>query len=213
MNLTHRCACGKLLEVPASRAGARCRCPACKAKFVAPTFVPNPQHGLAVELVDAGCEHCGTVLEVERSQLGELTRCGACGMAFVPRKLRTAHPSPGGSPQSQAAPPRAPGVNRPPVGWVKVPLLVSAVSNLAIGLAWVSLCVTAPLGIGLWVLCAFEFRLYGELEEIDGKEAARRAHTMGIVEIVCGLVNFVSLACGIVVLIESGKLERRTSAA
>lgn len=62
----------------------------------------------------------------------------------------------------------------------------------------------------MFILCVFEFWLYGESDRLPPHKLASRAGTLGIFEIICGLFNLVSFVCGIIVLINIGKYKRRS---
>ena len=92
---------------------------------------------------------------------------------------------------------------------VVVPILISAIANVVLGLAWlgVTFGCAFPVSIALWVLCIFEFMLYARADRLPPAQLAAKAHTLGILEIIAGLFNLVSLVCGIIVLINASKLK------
>jgi hypothetical protein len=89
---------------------------------------------------------------------------------------------------------------------ISVPLLISAIANIAVGLLWASTCVGLVLAIPLFVLSGFEFSLYGKIGRRPLTEIARTAHTLAIFEIICGLFNTPTLVCGIILLINAGNV-------
>lgn len=89
---------------------------------------------------------------------------------------------------------------------IKTPVLISAISNIVVGLLWLASCFGAILVIPMVVLCVFEFKLYADADTIPDAELGVRAKNLGVFEIIVGLFNTVSLVCGIIVLINAGKL-------
>ncbi len=59
------------------------------------------------------------------------------------------------------------------------------------------------------VLCYFEYKLYSESDTLKPSEFLKRSKNIGAFEVVFGILNWFSLFCGILVLINSGKIERR----
>jgi hypothetical protein len=92
---------------------------------------------------------------------------------------------------------------------VTTPLLVSAISNLVIG----SVTVCYVVGIFFLTLCHFEFRLYAKSDAYGPHAFAGHARTIGVFEVVVGLFNWFALVCGILVIINAGKVERRADRA
>lgn len=80
-------------------------------------------------------------------------------------------------------------------------ILVSAIANIVVGLIWLSLCFTFPLAICLWVLSAFEFTFYAKHKKKSLSRFRSDAFLLGVFEIIAGLVNTVTLICGILTLI------------
>jgi hypothetical protein len=95
---------------------------------------------------------------------------------------------------------------------VVVPMLVSAIANVVMRLVRIATVCGMPIGIGMIVLCVFEFLFYAHHEELPPANFLDRAKTLGILEIVAGVFNLVSLVCGILVLIHAGKLRRAAAA-
>lgn len=118
-----------------------------------------------------------------------------------------------------------PGTNRPiafrspgrlfdpaEIGMVRIPMLISAISNIIVGLFWASTIIGIVLAIPMWIVCVFEFVTHSRL---DGRTRPAAAHgavvTIGIFEILLGLFNIISFICGILVLVGSGSLRRLES--
>jgi len=92
---------------------------------------------------------------------------------------------------------------------IKVPVLISAISNIVVGLIWAATCIGLVFTIPMVILCIFEFILWSQADNLSPKELGGRAKILGIFEIIVGLVNTPTLICGIIVLINSGKLANR----
>lgn len=90
---------------------------------------------------------------------------------------------------------------------VKTPVLISAISNIVVGLFWLSTCFGAILTVPMIILCIFEFQLFSSADSLPDAELGARAKNLGIFQIVVGLFNIASLVCGIIVLVNAGKLE------
>lgn len=91
---------------------------------------------------------------------------------------------------------------------VTVPVLISAIANIVVGLIWLSTCFGVILAIPMFVLCIFEFTLYAKADRLDRATLARQATSLGVFEILIGLANTVTLICGIIALIKASKLSR-----
>jgi hypothetical protein len=58
-------------------------------------------------------------------------------------------------------------------------------------------------------LCIFEFSLYAKADSLSPRELIERAKSVAIAEVIVGLVNTISLVCGIIVLVNLPSLRRR----
>lgn len=94
-------------------------------------------------------------------------------------------------------------------GGVTTPVLISAIGNILVALFYFGTCFLFFIGIPLVILCIFEFIFYGSRFDRAPEELASKARTLGIIEIVAGFFNLISLVCGIIVLVNAGSLERR----
>jgi hypothetical protein len=56
------------------------------------------------------------------------------------------------------------------------------------------------------VLCVFEFTLWARADSLSAHELANQAKILGFCEILVGLVNLPTFICGIIVLINAGKV-------
>ena len=74
------------------------------------------------------------------------------------------------------------------------------------GLLWLATCVGIIFSVPMFILCIFEFILYGNASRLYPEELGAQAKTLGIFEIIVGLVNTPTLICGIIVLINASKL-------
>jgi hypothetical protein len=91
---------------------------------------------------------------------------------------------------------------------IKTCLLVSAIGNIVIGLFWLSSCFGVVFTVPMVILCIFEFTLYAKIDDLPVPVLVPKAKTLGIFEIIVGLANIVSLVCGILNLIHTGKVTR-----
>lgn len=144
-------------------------------------------------MIGYGCPHCGEGLEAPESLGGDEMLCPSCqGRTIVPRRVAR----------------RTYQATQPGISGVTVPLLISGIANIVVGLLWLGATFGCafPISIGLWVLAVFEFMLYASAERMPITKLGRQAHTLGIIEIVAGLFNTVTLVCGIIVLVHASKL-------
>jgi hypothetical protein len=95
-----------------------------------------------------------------------------------------------------------------PLEGVTVPLLVSAISNIAFAMIWSFTCWGIIFAVPLLVLCIFEFSLYSRAAEMNRQDLASRAQVLAIFELIVGLLNMVALVCGIVILVNCSKLQK-----
>lgn len=80
-------------------------------------------------------------------------------------------------------------------------LLISAIANIIVGLCWFMTFAGIIVAVPLWVLCVFEFKYRAKLiSSPDPRRLCDAMLTLGILEIVAGLFNWVTLVCGILVL-------------
>jgi hypothetical protein len=91
---------------------------------------------------------------------------------------------------------------------VKIPLLISAIADLVVGLIWIATCFGAFIGVPMILLCVFEFSLYGRADSLPRNVLAGKAKTLAIFQIVVGLFNMITLVCGIISMINAGNLQR-----
>jgi len=221
--------CGKRHRVADDVAGRKVRCGGCGHVFHAPTFVPagdadpprwrplapppdpfaflNPAPPVATPAtISYPCPHCDVGLDVPGEHAGGEATCGACGgRTIVPDRTKSpsiAPASPGPALRVGSDPPAS-------FSGVTTPLLISAISNLVIGV--VLLCYV--VGIFFLTLCYFEFRLYAKSDGYRPHAFAGHARTIGVFEIVVGLFNWFAFVCGILVVINAGKIERRADRA
>jgi hypothetical protein len=90
---------------------------------------------------------------------------------------------------------------------IKICLLISAVSNILVGLLWASTCFGIVFTVPMILLCVFEFVAWSRVDEQSNWEVSSSTHTLGIFEIIVGLANTAALICGIINLMNSGKLK------
>jgi uncharacterized Zn finger protein (UPF0148 family) len=202
MNLTISCpACKQPLHLPDNLRGQAVKCPSCTHVFAtqedgdaetsrspsrrpstpppeADYDEPRPSHRRSSE---KHCVECGSIIRA-RAEL-----CPNCG-------VRQPYVEEAGYPI------------RPSRDGVKIPLLISAISNIVVGLLWASSCIGIVFTVPMIILCVFELKLWSNADSLPLREFGRRAKTLGIFEIVVGLANTPTLVCGILVLINAGKM-------
>jgi hypothetical protein len=84
---------------------------------------------------------------------------------------------------------------------IKICVLVSGVGNILVGLFWISMICGAPIGIAQIVLAIFEIIYFAQADRKPRHIALSQAKLFGILEIISGLFNLISLVCGILVLV------------
>lgn len=91
---------------------------------------------------------------------------------------------------------------------LNIPALVSAVANLLAGFVWFHLaCLGFFVTTPLLVLGAFEVIFFARSPQMRADDTLRNATVLGVFEILLGIFNLgVSLVCGILVLLQVGKL-------
>jgi len=137
------------------------------------------------------CPHCRESLEAPAELIGQDVQCPRCGQrTIVPRPVASLA-----------------GRDRRVPSGVTVPLLVSAIGNIVVSLIWISTCFLSFLAIPLIILCIFEFVLYSQAGRIPLNRFASKAKTLGIFEVIAGLLNTITLVCGIIVLVNSSRIQ------
>jgi hypothetical protein len=151
------------------------------------------------------CPHCGSQLQNDPALSGQQVACPSCAGQFrMPVAI---------VPTAQAFAPSGTyaGHSSVPTG-ITVPLLISAISNIVVGLIWLSTCFGVVFAIPMALLCIFEFMLYSRIGREPVANIARSASTLAIFEIIVGLVNTPTLICGIILMINAGKVRPTGSA-
>ena len=92
----------------------------------------------------------------------------------------------------------------------KVPLLISAIANIVVGLLRLSTCFGIVFTIPMIVLCVIEFSLWSKADDLSQRQIRQQARTLAIFEVVVGLANTPTLICGIILLIKTGQARRRS---
>lgn len=145
-----------------------------------------------------------------------LVRCPTCALEFVPRhgdggavrcpQCRATVVAPAGEFAAADRPPDSARRVMSAREGVAVAVLVSAVANVVVGLAWGSTCIGLVFTVPMAVLSVFEILLWSRADRLSDRELADRAKTLSIFEIVLGVFNTPTLVCGVVALIYSGRL-------
>lgn len=115
-------------------------------------------------------------------------------------------------PQAFASSPRSAFEKTPDE--LRVPLLVSGISNLifAVGLGWTG-CLL-PFAVALVVLAVYEIKLFQKSNRVSTSEYAAEAKSLATYEIIAGIFNPPTLVCGIIVMVFAGKyIDRRHASA
>jgi hypothetical protein len=84
-------------------------------------------------------------------------------------------------------------------------VLISAIANIVVGWFWITSICGIPLGIGMLVLCIFEFLYYANAGGMSSDRLVQNAGRLAVFEIVFGVFNWISLVCGILLMIHKGK--------
>ena len=92
-----------------------------------------------------------------------------------------------------------------------MPLLISAIGNIVVSLIWIGTCFLSFLAIPLIILCIFEFVLYSQAGQIPLNRFASKAKTLGIFEVIAGLVNTITLVCGIIILVNCSRMQEEAT--
>ena len=216
------CACGKRMKAGPGLVGRSVKCPQCGASLVVPAVSTAPLRPASATSptgpspvvaatrrarISYTCPHCGSPLEADAIHAGSEARCGTCGGRTIVPNRRGGFVNPTVSCFAPATIPSA-AANR---GAISVPILISAIANLVLGIVWISTCFGAVLGVPMLVLSIFEFIHYSKSDELSSAKFASKAETLGILEVIEGLcLNLVSLVCGILVLIHVGKYRKQT---
>lgn len=90
--------------------------------------------------------------------------------------------------------------NRKWLSEITTPMLVSGVANILASLIWAPTCIGFLFAIALTSVAVCEFRLLGESRRMPADLLVSKARRIAYYEIVVGLLNGVSIACGIVLL-------------
>lgn len=107
-----------------------------------------------------------------------------------------------------SAPPRTPD-------GLKVPLLISLISNCAIAAIWAITCFGIIFAIPLGILAWNEYQLWQRVDRADNQWFGAEAKRLSVWQIVAGVLtlNAISLVCGILLMIEGGRHETAAVAA
>jgi hypothetical protein len=93
---------------------------------------------------------------------------------------------------------------------LRAAVLTSAIANLVAGyLGFFGTCFGVVIFAPMVVLAAFELLLFLQAPSMATSALERRARVIGVFEILLGVFNLVSLLCGVVTLLEVGKLRER----
>ncbi|MFK7817676.1 MAG: DUF4339 domain-containing protein [Planctomycetaceae bacterium] len=90
---------------------------------------------------------------------------------------------------------------------LKIPLLISAISNSALALIWVLTCVFSFLAIPLAILAWYEVKLYRKVDLIPNDQFGSEVKGLAPYQIAAGVLggSIPSLVCGILLMIKGGE--------
>ena len=215
--------CGKHFKAPDEAAGKTVTCPKCSARMMLPAPEPiPPSRTVARPVAPGGRDYeaddeqprpsrrsnrrlADDDYEEEDDEPARTKYCHECGKRI--RARAEICPKCGvRQPDDADDGPRRSGKSR---DGVKVPVLISAISNIVVGLIWASTCFGIVFTVPMVILCIFEFALWSKADGLSPRRLGGQAKTLAIFEIVVGLANTPTLICGIIVLINSGKLAGR----
>lgn len=94
---------------------------------------------------------------------------------------------------------------------LKVPILISGIFDILIGLGYTSLGCPAVIGIPMFILGVFELIHFSKAGGARRRDYAQSAKSLAVCEIIIGLFNVVSFICGIIVISKASAVlsERR----
>jgi hypothetical protein len=102
-------------------------------------------------------------------------------------------------------PPPSPSVGPP--GIITIPLLVSGIGNMVGAVFWLCTCFLFFLAAPLIILGVFEFLNYSKINNRQVFASQSSIRTLAILEIVAGLINLIALVCGIIILVNIGRVD------
>ncbi len=130
MGIEYTCGCGNRLSFDPSRAGERCRCPACHTVFKIPSPVETRGEGDFVS-----CPTCGKQGRVPPSFRGKVITCKKCGTTFnIPGDVQSAV-RPVSAPTSAGPPPASPGPPPPSADPKESPPVLGPDQGIDLGIA------------------------------------------------------------------------------
>ncbi len=203
MAIAVRCECGRKILAPESSAGRTGRCPVCRASIQIPgeplIRVAEPAPAIRYD-----CPHCGIELEADAEYAGEVMECGGCRRkTVVPVGHAVARVATSSAP--------TPASRRGLIA----PVLVSAAANFLLALVLFN--ATIPKIIGFHrvdiatlvaVTCVVELIFYSRSDCMTDRGIGRFAGFLGVAELAVGMFNFVTFACGVVLLINRARYLR-----
>ena len=152
---------------------------------------PKPLHAVGARPIQVFCPYCRMELQLDPQFAGDVVSCPNCNGKFQSPIARASAASYAGG---------FPGASELNPG-IKICVLVSSVGNILAGLIWISTLCAAPIGIAQIVLAIFEIIYFAQADSKPRHTALSQAKLFGILEIVSGIFNLISLVCGILVLV------------
>lgn len=96
------------------------------------------------------------------------------------------------------------------LGGLSVPLLISAISNILVGLFWLATLFGVVLAIPMFILSVFELILYSRVGHEPVARSASSARIVAIFELIVGIFNLPTMICGIILLVNSSSAVSRS---
>lgn len=194
---------------------------------------PQPVRAIGPRPVEAICPHCMAKLQIEPSFAGLPVACPTCRGRFQAPLPKAADPNEINRPfcdaghfsstsgdtrygdsgaldgnfagfQSRYSSTRGPARARAELNpGIPICILVSGIANIVIGCLWICTILGVVIGVPQLILGLFEIVYFCQSSNVSTQQAIAKARILGVLEIVSGLANLVSLICGIMVVVFS----------
>ena len=159
---------------------------------------PPYLHAVGARPLTAFCPHCRAELQIEPRFAGQPVSCPSCGGRFQTPM-----------PQADTSFSSTHSGNRSQLNsGIKICVLISGIGNILLGLFWISTLIGVVIGVPQIVLAVFEFIYFAQADKKPLDDALSQAKIIGILEIVSGLCNLISLVCGILVVVFASNHKR-----
>lgn len=192
--------CGKQCRVPEASIGLRIGCPKCRHPLTVPQRMVEPQNvqaespklsAVAPKRLSLYCPHCHIELSLAPESAGETVSCPSCSGRFQAPLPKAATVAGASSEVNERE--LNPGI--------KICVLISGIADILLGVFWITTICGVVIGVPQIILGIFEITFFSQVDGMPIRTAKKKANNLGILEIISGLFNLVSLVCGILVLI------------